>query len=229
MDTRPPTPALDLGLPGAYCLPPGAERLNGLVTRVLSGDTIEVATGNQTWIVRFIGIDSPEVSAPAEWQAAPALRLNEDLVSGKNVTLIRDVTDVDPEGMRPRYVVSGGTFVNYEILRQGFGELWERSPDLACKDAFVAAQVEAQAAVRGVWQPTPVPTFTPPPTPTITFTPGPVTATAEPVCVCSNNYSCTSFRNQRRAQACYDYCIRSGFGPILRDQNNNGLVCEGLD
>lgn len=228
-DPRPPTPGLDLTLPGAYCLPTGSARVHGLVTRVLSGDTIEVAAANQTWIVRYIGLDSPEISVPAEWQAAPALRLNEELVGGKNVILIQDVTDTDDEGMKPRYVVSGGVFVNYEILRQGFGELWERSPDLACKDAFIAAQVEAQAAVRGVWQPTPVPTFTAPPTATITLTPGPATATVEPVCVCSGGYSCTSFRTQREAQRCYDYCLRSGFGPILRDQNNNGLVCEGLN
>jgi hypothetical protein len=141
---------------------------------------------------------------------------------------VQDVTHTDAGGVHPRYVIANNAFVNYEIVRQGFALAVEEPPDVACKDSFLAAQVEAQSAVRGVWQPTPVPTFTRAPTGTPTRTPGPATPTSQPPCVCSAGYSCSSFRNQSEAQSCYNYCLRSGFGPILRDQNNNGLVCEGL-
>jgi len=227
-DLRPPTPALDLTLPGAYCIPPNAPRQNGLVSRVVDGDTIEVATGNESWTVHYIGLDAPEITSPVEWQAPQAMAFNESLVGGKNVTLVQDVTHTDANGVHPRYVIVNNTFVNYEILRQGFAVSAEEPPDITCKDSFVAAQVEAQGAVRGVWQPTPVPTFTRPPTATITNTPGPATPTSQPPCVCSLGYSCSNFMSQSAAQSCYNYCLRSGFGPILRDNNGNGLVCEGL-
>jgi micrococcal nuclease len=227
-DPRPPTPALDLTLPGAYCIPPSAPRQTGLVSRVVDGDTIEVASGNEMWVVHYIGLDAPEITAPAEWQAAQSLAYNESLVSGRTITMIQDVTNADVNGVRPRYVIVNNAFINYEILRQGFALTQEESPDLACKDSFLAAQVEAQSAVRGVWQPTPVPTFTRAPTATVTNTPGPATPTSLPPCVCSRGYTCSNFGSQGAAQSCYNYCLRSGFGPILRDNNANGRVCEGL-
>jgi hypothetical protein len=194
----------------------------------VDGDTIEVASGNEMWVVHYIGLDAPEITAPAEWQAAQSLAYNESLVSGRTITMIQDVTNADVNGVRPRYVIVNNAFINYEILRQGFALTQEESPDLACKDSFLAAQVEAQSAVRGVWQPTPVPTFTRAPTATVTNTPGPATPTSLPPCVCSRGYTCSNFGSQGAAQSCYNYCLRSGFGPILRDNNANGRVCEGL-
>jgi endonuclease YncB( thermonuclease family) len=226
-DTRPPTPMIDLSLPGAYCLPTNTTRNTGLVTKILDGGTIEVATNNQTWVVKYIGLDAPSIVAPIEWQAAQSLGLNESLVNGRTVTLIQDVTMIDSLGYYPRYVISGNTFVNYEIVRQGMASAVALPPDVACQNSLLSAQVEAQAAVSGIWQPTPVPTFTLPPTATITNTPGPVTATSMPPCSC-RPYTCNAFPTQNRAQACYDYCLRTGFGPVLSDNNRNGRVCEGL-
>lgn len=228
LDSRPPTPVIDLALPGAYCLPTTTSRNIALVTKVLDGATIEVATNNQTWRVRYIGLDAPSIVTPAEWQAAQSFGLNESLVNGQNVTLIQDVSFTDGGGYYPRYVIAGNTFVNYEIIRQGMASALAVPPDIACQNAFLAAQVEAQAAVSGIWQPTPLPTFTIPPSATITNTPGPVTATSVPPCSCNRGYTCNAFPTQGRAQACYDYCIRAGFGPVLPDNNRNGRVCEGL-
>jgi micrococcal nuclease len=228
-DTRPPTPALDLGLPGAYCIPPGGARAQGLVTRVLTGDTIEVATGNQTWLVRYIGLDAPSVSAPAEWQGAQSFSLNQSLVGGKSVTLIQDVTDTSPEGYRPRYVISDGSFVNYELLRQGMAQQVELPPDLACRDAFISAQVEAQSVSLGVWQPTPIPTDTPLPTATITTTPRPMTPTSPPPYSCNRRYTCNNFNSRQEAQSCFNYCLNNTNQEVLPDRNRNGRVCEGSD
>jgi hypothetical protein len=128
-----------------------------------------------------------------------------------------------------RYVMVGNTFVNYEMIRQGMATAVSISPDIACQNSFLSAQVEAQAAVVGVWQATPPPTFTAAPSATITRTPGPVTATSVPPCACNRQYTCNSFSSRSTAQACYDYCLRVGFGPVLPDKNRNGRVCEGSD
>ena len=229
LDMRPPTPMIDLSLPGAYCLPPDTPRATALVTKILDGATIEVATNNQTWRVKYIGLDAPSIVAPAEWQAPQSYGLNERLVNGQNVILIQDVTDVDAQGYYPRYVMAGNTFVNYEMIRQGMASAVNLSPDIACQNSFLSAQVEAQAAVSGIWQATPLPTFTAPPSATITNTPGTVAPTSLPPCACNRQYSCNSFPSRSLAQACFDYCRRSGYGPVIPDKNNNGRVCEGSD
>jgi micrococcal nuclease len=225
----PPTPALDLTIPGAYCLPTNTNRSRVLVTRIIDGETIEVASTFQTFIVRYIGIDAPNLSPAQEWQAAQAYGYNTNLVSGKNVTLVEDMVNQDPAtGVYLRYVIADNAFVNYEIVRQGFAKVSSMPPNSACDNAFIAAQVEAQAAISGMWQPTPLPTWTNTPTPTITFTPGPVTPTSPPPCSCDAQKTCSQFQSQRQAQACYNYCIRNFNTYVLRDNNNNGLVCEGL-
>lgn len=220
------TPELDLSIPGAYCLSPDSPRSRGLVTKVLSGDTIEVLTGNQTSRVRYIGITAPSLLAPVEWQAGQSLSYNQNLVEGKNVTLVQDAIDQDPDGTRPRYVLIDNTFINYEIVRQGFAKTASMPPNTGCDSSLLAAQVEAQTNVRGLWVPTPLPTFTITPTPTITRTPS---KTSKPVCNCEGKrLTCNSFRSQGQAQRCYEYCLSLGYGDIFGlDKNSNGLACEG--
>ncbi len=224
----PATPALDLAIPGAYCLKPDAPRANGLVTKVIDGGHIDVLVSNKVYRVAYIGAKAPGIQVPMEWQGAQAYGLNQSLVEGKIVTLISDAVDTDAAGNYLRYVISGNTFVNYEIIRQGLA-VWESAPgDNTCDNAFVAAQVEAQNAVRGVWQATPVPTFTITLTPTITNTPNPVTATPVGACNClGKRLSCNSFRTQRQAQACFEFCWNQGYGDIFGlDKNGNGVACD---
>ena len=221
-----PTPALDLAIPGGYCLPTNGRRSQGLVTKVLSGDSIEVLITNQTYRVRYIGTVSPSVLAPAEWQGAQAFGFNQSLVEGKYVTLVQDVTETDAQGFSPRYVIIDQTFVNYELIRQGYGRLASSPPDTVCDNSLLSAQVEAQASYRGVWIPTPMPTFTITPTPTETLIP---TRTSVPVCNClGQRLTCNNFRSQARAQQCFEYCRSQGYGDIFGlDKNGNGLACEG--
>jgi hypothetical protein len=76
-----------------------------------------------------------------------------------------------------------------------------------------------------------VPTFTITLTPTITNTPRPVTDTPVPPvgpCNCLGpRLSCQSFRNQRSAQQCFEFCWKQGYGDIFDlDKNSNGLACD---
>jgi endonuclease YncB( thermonuclease family) len=220
------TPNIDLSIPGAYCLPTNTTRSRGLVTKVISGDTIEVLITNQTYRVRYIGVVSPSMLAPAEWQAGQSMSYNQNLVEGKYVTLVQDASDQDAEANFPRYVLIDQTFVNYEMIRQGYSRLLSIPPNTSCDPSLLAAQVEAQTNVRGVWIPTPMPTFTITSTPTITRTP---TKTSVPVCNClGKSLTCNSFRSQGQAQRCFEYCQSMGYGDIFGlDKNRNGLACEG--
>ncbi len=212
-------------MPGGSCLPTNTNRMRGLVTRVLSGDTIEIAIGNDAYQVRYIGIDAPGIT-PIEWQGPEAVNMNSRLVSGQFVTLIKDASEVDSSGALLRYVIANDVFVNYELLRLGLAKAVITPPDVACEMLFMGAQDTAKAASAGVWAPTPIPTPTITLTPTITPTP---TDTLQPVCDCRRNYKCNDFWTQRAAQACYNYCtVKQGIFIGLTDNNGNGLVCEGL-
>lgn len=223
------TPDPILNAAGAACVSAIAERVRGLVTRVFDAETIEVAVGNSTLKVRYIGLDAPGV-LPMEWQGPLAIQANERLVGGKTVILVRDVSDLDANGWAPRYVFVDGIFVNYEMVRQGFARALSMPPDTACDNAFLIAQNEAQAAQLGVWVPTPLPTFTTTNTPLPATATRTATSTQVPVCDCSDPrlHRCTGYATQADAQACYNYCLAIGYGPILEDQNRNGKVCEGL-
>lgn len=228
-DTLTFTPDPVLSAAGAACVSITAERQRGLVTRVFDAETIEVAVGNTALKVRYLGLDAPGV-APMEWQGTLAIQANERLVNGKTVILVRDVSDLDAEGLALRYVFVDNVFVNYELVRQGFARALSMPPDTTCDNTFVIAQNEAQAAQIGVWVPTPLPTFTSTTTALpATLTPT-ITNTLQPVCNCADprNSRCSTYFTQAQAQACYNYCIAAGFGPILEDQNRNGKVCEGL-
>ena len=153
---------------------------------------------------------------------------NGDLVSGKYVILVKDLSDTDIEGALLRYVFVDNLFVNYELLRRGYAQTKILQPDTACERAFTAAQAEARTAFQGVWAPTPIPTPTITTTPTITPVPS---VPAAAVCNCYGpDLTCNNFRNQAKAQACFEYCVSLNLGDIFGlDKNNNGLACEGMD
>jgi len=229
IDRNTPTPSINLAAPGAYCLPTNTERISGLVTRVLDAETIEVATGNTTYRVRYIGLDAPNIAPVLEWRAAQAISTNEMLVSGRRVVLVKDVSETDANGNYLRYVMVGDTFVNYQLIQKGFSRVAITPPDVACQNSFLAAQVEAQAGIRGLWEATPVPTYTITPTPTITRTPTETRIPQQAVCNCTGpRLTCNDFRSRRQAQACFEYCYSQGYGDIFRlDKNRNGIACDG--
>ena len=122
---------------------PGGEA--ALVTYVVDGDTIEVQMNGGTYRVRYIGINTPEWDEPCGEEASAA---NAVLVSGQTVTMVRDVSEVDPYGRLLRYVYVGDLFVNEYLVAQGWAEAVEYPPDTAFADYFEA--LEAEAAARGL-------------------------------------------------------------------------------
>ncbi len=121
------------------------------VIQVIDGDTIEIAGGEK---IRYIGIDAPETVDPrksAQCFGREASRKNKALVEGKMVRLEKDVTERDKYHRLLRYVWVGDTFINAELVRQGFAYSYLFPPNIKYHDIFIKSQQEAQDARRGLW------------------------------------------------------------------------------
>ena len=137
------------------CLPTDPTRTGegspARVASVIDGDTVELADGRR---VRYIGIDTPERDQP---YAAGATALNRSLVEGQDVWLETDAQATDQYGRLLAYVWAGDTFVNLELVRQGFATAYTVPPNVRHADAFVQAEREAREAGHGLWSPADVP------------------------------------------------------------------------
>jgi len=92
---------------------PAKELHSAVVTKVLDGDSIIVEGGRE---VQLLGIDADEEGETC-YEAAKAKLTN--LVSAKEVTLIRDANDTDQYGNLLRYIQSDGKNVNVEMVKEG--------------------------------------------------------------------------------------------------------------
>jgi micrococcal nuclease len=125
------------------------------VTNIVDGDTIDVLINGATYRVRYILVNTPERGQPFYSEATAA---NAALVSGQTVTLVKDVSETDRYGRLLRYVyLADGTFVNAELVRQGYAQIATFPPDVAMEAEIRAAQAEAIASGSGLWAaPSPV-------------------------------------------------------------------------
>ncbi|MBI4497367.1 MAG: thermonuclease family protein [Chloroflexi bacterium] len=124
------------------------------VVRVIDGDTIEVLDPQRGRVrVRYIGVDTPEISGPAECFGPEAHARNRALVEGKQVRLERDTSDTDRYGRWLRYVFVGETFVNGALVQGGYAAAVCYPPDLKRQETLEALEREARAEQRGLWGP----------------------------------------------------------------------------
>lgn len=124
--------------------PSGGEQAQ--VVRVIDGDTIDVMLNGQEQRVRYVGMNTPERDEPCYSEARQA---NAALVQGQTVTLVRDTSETDRYGRLLRYVYVGNTFVNEQLVRDGWAEVVVYPPDDAQADAFRALEQAAAQAGRG--------------------------------------------------------------------------------
>lgn len=149
----PPTPTPLYGTASeARCIPPDSEVQLARVIRVIDGDTIVVEIDGQEFHVRYIGIDSPEESAPLYEMSKEA---NEALVMGKSVVLVKDVSDMDSFDRLLRYIFVDELFVNYTLIHEGAAVSGSWPPDTACDEVFKSAESVAQSNQAGLWVATP--------------------------------------------------------------------------
>jgi len=137
------------------------------VTRVIDGDTLKLENGER---VRLIGIDTPEMhdsdklyrdskKAGQDIQTIKALgrrayNFTRNLVEGRRVRLEFDLERKDRYDRLLAYVYlkDNGTFVNAEIIKQGYASLMTFPPNVKYVDLFLKLYQEAREQKRGLWK-----------------------------------------------------------------------------
>jgi micrococcal nuclease len=126
-----------------------AQELEGTVTRVVDGDTIEVDVGGRSERIRYIGIDTPEWTDErpgVRTRARAATEANRRLVGGRRVRLEMDVETRDRYGRLLAYVWVGDTLVNEALVRDGHAQPFTVPPNVRYAERFRAAAREAREA-----------------------------------------------------------------------------------
>jgi len=134
-----------------------------VVTHVVDGDTIDVEIGGRTERVRLIGIDTPETKKPNTpiecWGPEASAFTTSLLPEGTEVRIERDIVGRDDYGRLLGYVhlvdAAGtdgiGTFVNMQIIEQGFARPLTIEPNSTFAREFADAAGRASRADIGMW------------------------------------------------------------------------------
>ena len=120
-------------------------------TRVVDGDTIILSTKER---VRLIGVDTPETkhpNRPVEYYGMEASAFTKKMVEGKDVRLEYDQQQRDKYGRLLAYVyLMDGTFLNAEIIKQGYGNAFTKFPFKYMKQ-FRQYEKDTRENKRGLW------------------------------------------------------------------------------
>lgn len=133
-----------------------AKEETATVLRVVDGDTIEVSVAGAVEKVRLIGVNTPETvhpQKPVEAFGKEASEFTRILAEGKKVVLRDELggQDRDKYGRLLRYVyLEDGTFVNAEIIKQGYGHAYVKYP-FSHMEEFRTYERQAREEGLGLW------------------------------------------------------------------------------
>jgi micrococcal nuclease len=136
------------------------------VSRAVDGDTLVLETGER---VRLIGIDTPEMHesnklyrdaertkqdiTTIQKLGRRAYEFTKNLAEGKRVSLEFDVEKYDKYKRLLAYVyLKNGTFVNAEVVKQGYASLMTYPPNVKYADLLLKLYQEARENRRGLWK-----------------------------------------------------------------------------
>jgi micrococcal nuclease len=155
-------------LAAKFSIPFGSTRdyNNIRVARAVDGDTLELENGER---VRLIGIDTPEIHESEKLYrdsqrsrrdirtikelGIRSWQFTKNLVEGKVVSLEFDVERYDKYKRILAYVyLKDGTFVNAQIVKEGYADLLTIPPNVKYADLFLKLYREARENKRGLWQ-----------------------------------------------------------------------------
>jgi micrococcal nuclease len=143
------TPTATLLAPSSECVPTNTDVTTATVVGITDGDTITVQLEDGTTRdLRYIGIDAPDSGVAYSDQSTAK---NSELVMGKVVTLVKDVSDTDQYDRLLRYVFVDNVFVNNELVRLGLATAGSWPPDTACDNKFKATEDLAKSQAIGIW------------------------------------------------------------------------------
>ena len=128
------------------------------VVKVVDGDTFWVDDGTEKGLkIRLIGVDAPETRKTSRkdvgYYGKESKQYLEQMIAGADVRLEYDVDTKDRYGRTLAYAyLHDGTFVNAELLRNGFAMVLTVPPNVRFADEFLDLQAEAREKNRGLWQ-----------------------------------------------------------------------------
>lgn len=136
---------------------PSPDAGEGVVLRVIDGDTIDVDLDGGRERVRLIGVDTPESVAPERpvqcYGVEASARTKELLPAGTIVRLERDEVGRDQYDRLLAYVyrADDDLLVNLDLIEGGFADAVTYGDNEALYDTFVAAESAARADGVGLW------------------------------------------------------------------------------
>ena len=120
--------------------------------KVIDGDTIVLSDGNS---LRYIGIDTPEEfdeRKPVQCFAKEAADRNKQLIGDNQIKFYKDISDRDKYGRYLGFVyLADGTFVNLELVKEGYAFAYPYAPDNSKASEFKAAEDYAKSNKLGLW------------------------------------------------------------------------------
>lgn len=128
------------------------------VRHALDGDSLVLADGRQ---VRLIGVNTPEINPSSDKRkpvapqplAREAQRFTGTRVDGQTVTLHFETERVDRyQRLLAHVTLADGTRLEEALLRAGLGWVVAIPPNINGLARLQAAETEARAARRGVWE-----------------------------------------------------------------------------
>ena len=128
------------------------------VSKIVDGDTFRVYDGTKKGLaIRLIGVDTPETRKSAHKEIGyfgeEAKQYLSSLLTGKKIKLVYDVNQFDRYQRTLAYVyLEDGTFVNAELVKNGFAMVMTIPPNVKFADEFARLQQEAREYNRGLWK-----------------------------------------------------------------------------
>jgi micrococcal nuclease len=128
------------------------------VTKVVDGDTFWADDGSEKGVkIRLIGVDAPEsrnvFKKKKGYYGQEAKAYVTNLFEGQSVRLEYDVDSLDQYGRTLAYVyLLDGTFVNADLVKNGYAMVMTVPPNVKYADDFVKYQRDARENNRGLWK-----------------------------------------------------------------------------
>jgi micrococcal nuclease len=76
----------------------------------------------------------------------------EIMIQGKEIILEKDVSDCDMYGRKLRYVFLEDVFINLEMVKRGFANIYTYSPDIKYAEDILAAERYVRENNLGLWE-----------------------------------------------------------------------------
>ena len=142
------------GAPTVPSTPVAPPATSFTVSSITDGDTLRFSPAlENTTALRLLGIDAPE-AAQAPWGDASRRALLALAPAATELTIETDQTRVDSFGRVLGHAIRrDGVNLNREQLRAGHAVIFAIWPNMNRFADYRAAQIEAQAGQRGIWDP----------------------------------------------------------------------------